>query len=319
MDAPRNIDSGGRRSLPVGMRIDSWRASDGWALRRFDWPVPAGGAARGSLLFQSGRGDFIEKYLQAIGHWHDRGWAVTGFDWRGQGGSGRFLADPAVGHAESFDGWVEDLDGFVAAWLAGTPGPHVLVGHSMGGHLLLRLLAERHPQVDAAVLLAPMLGYVAGPLPAWAVRWIAGAACRLGLAGRAAWTERLGDGDGPSHRQRNLTHDLAQYADELWWRDRHPELALGAPSWGWLRAGAESMAALAAPGMLEGVATPTLILATPTDRLVDARAIARAAARMPDTELRWFPAAAHELLRERDDIRRAALGMIDAFLAEHAR
>src|SRR5256885_5327523 len=39
-------------------------------------------------LFQGGRGDIFEKYLESFSHWKGQGWTITSFDWRGQGGSG---------------------------------------------------------------------------------------------------------------------------------------------------------------------------------------------------------------------------------------
>src|SRR5437764_2288681 len=94
-----------RRAIPGGATLSSWRTPDGWALRRLDWPQPPGKPARGSLLFAGGRGDFIEKYLEADAHWFGRGWNVTAFDWRGQGGS---RGTTEGGHYDSFDPVVAD-------------------------------------------------------------------------------------------------------------------------------------------------------------------------------------------------------------------
>jgi lysophospholipase len=81
-----------------------------------------------------------------------------------------------------------------------------------------------------------------------------------------------------------------------------------------------STLALEAPGRLEHVATPILLLAARYDRLVDSRAIERAARRLPNARLRvWGRESAHEILREADPVRDAALAEIDAFLADHAR
>src|SRR5512146_2949978 len=134
-----------RTTHPEGAIFSSWKAKDGWNVRRMDWLQAGPSQARGSLLWAGGRGDFIEKYLEPIVHWHGAGWNVTSFDWRGQGGS---RGGTAAGHLDSFDPLIDDIDGFVEEWLAATPGPHILIGHSMGGHLLLRFLAERHPKVD---------------------------------------------------------------------------------------------------------------------------------------------------------------------------
>ena len=107
-----------------GPILSSWEARDGWPLRRMDWPQPKGAAARGNLLFASGRGDFIEKYLEAIGHWHAQGWNVTAFDWRGQGDS---RGDIVGGHLDSFDPLVDDAAALIDDWLGERGGPHVAV------------------------------------------------------------------------------------------------------------------------------------------------------------------------------------------------
>ena len=55
-----------RRAIPAGATVGRWCAPDSWALRRFDWP--AEGRPRGSILFQAGRGDVFEKYLETLAH-----------------------------------------------------------------------------------------------------------------------------------------------------------------------------------------------------------------------------------------------------------
>ena len=299
-----------RRALPQGLRLSDSAGPDGWRLRGFDWR--ADGAFRGSLLFQSGRGDFVEKYLEALAHWHARGWHTAGFDWRGQGGSARDGPGPASGDANGFDAMVADAGGYVAAWIAATPPPHVLVGHSMGGHLLLRLLAERRVAVDAAVLVSPMLGLAHAPLSTRMARLMAGAACALGFGARPLWGHAT-----PLARQANLTGCADRYADEGWWREAQPRLGVGPPSWGWLKAALASIARLDAAGVLERVDMPVLLVATERDRLVSAAAIRRAARRLPDARLVMLDGA-HELLREADPARTAAFAAIAAFLDERA-
>lgn len=302
-----------RRTHPPGATFSYWSAADGWSLRRMDWPQPAGGAVRGSLIFAGGRGDFIEKYLEALAYWHQRRWNVTSFDWRGQGES---RGDIVGGHLDSFDSLVEDGAGLIGDWMARTPGPHVAVAHSMGGHLLLRILAERRPSLAAAVLVAPMIGVNASPIPPWLGRIAARTVAGLGLRRRRAWKENEKPGLRRHARQAYLTSSPERYADELWWHARHPGFALGPPSWGWLHAAYDSMARLTET--LAGVELPVLLLGTERDRLVSPTAIHRAAELLPHAELLMFPTAAHELLREDDSVRLAALTRIDAFLDEHA-
>jgi len=298
------------RRLPDGLTLTRWRAADGWELRRFGLAPADGVAPRGTLLFLGGRGDFIEKYLETYAHFQRRGWQVHGFDWRGQGESGRLGADKTLGHADDFSVLVDDLAAIMRDVRARAEGPMAAIGHSMGGHLLLRCLARGAPACDAAVLVAPMLGFAGAP-PSGVARLIASVACAVGRSGKPAW--RTGERPGDSRRQTSLTSSRERYADEMWWRAANPALALGPPSWGWLRAALASNAAFDRPGVLEAVRVPILLLAAGRDRLVSAAAIARAAARLPDARLETLAKSAHEILRENDVIRDRALGLIDGF------
>jgi lysophospholipase len=302
-----------RRSIPPCATEGRWRAPDGAAIRRIDY-APAPGPARGSILFLPGRGDAYEKYLETLGQWREAGWRVTAADWRGQAGSGRLGADAVTGHVGDFTDWLDDLAALWAAWKAQTPGPHILAGHSMGGHLILRALAERRVDPDAVALSAPMLGFI-GPLPLGVMHSVARLMRRFGDPRRPAWKWSEKPGEVPAARIHLLTHDAERYADELWWREHRPELVMGPGSWGWVERAYASMRALFAPGVLEAVDTPVLIIATRNDKLVDIGAIERAAARLPRAELVLFGKEAHhEILREVDPVRDRAMAAIAEFL-----
>lgn len=287
------------------MVFRDWVAADGWRLRAFAWE--AAGAARGRLLFLGGRGDFAEKYLEAMAHWRAAGWSIAGFDWRGQGGSGRLLPDPLVNHLDAFDPLLDDLAAFVAAWRDGA-GAHVAMAHSMGGHLLLRLLAERGVALDAAVLAAPMIGLRAGPLGTRGIALLARAAVATGRGERRVWEGDAGNVGG------RMTSCPERNADKIWWKASVPAIASGAPSWGWTLAACRSIARLDRRALAR-VATPALLLASRRDPIVSPRAIAAAARAMPRAELALFPGQGHELLREADAVRLRVLARIDAFLS----
>jgi lysophospholipase len=302
-----------RRALPADATVGTWQAPDGWTYRRLDWP--AAGAQRGSLLFAGGRGDFIEKYLEIQHHWHERGWNVVAFDWRSQGGS---RGDIVGGHLDSFDLLVDDLAALIDDWREVSPGPHVVVAHSMGGHVLARTLAERKPTIDAAVLIAPMMMVNSAPLPPWAAWWTANLVSLTPWARTPIWESPSQPPPAQSRRQTYLTSSRERFDDELWWWSREPGYNLGGPSWAWLTAAFRSCAALT-PERLSGIAIPTLLLGTERDRLVSPAAIRRAAGLIPDAELLMFEDAGHEILREADPIRLRALAAIDSFLDRRAR
>jgi lysophospholipase len=300
-----------RRRHPAGLVLGPWIAADGWRHRAFHWP--AQGRPRGSLIYQSGRGDFVEKYLEACHHWNGRGWDVQGFDWRGQGGSGRLRPGTWPDDRTSLDPLIDDLVAFVAQWRAATPGPHVLVAHSMGGHVVLRACAERGLELDAVVLVAPMLALQTGRIPLFAANATVAFARAAGFGTRAAWKDPP---DNPL-RYLRLTASRERYDDSQWWKRREPALGMGPPTWNWLAAAFDGSRRLM-QGRLEGVRTPILLMTAGLDRLVDNGAIRAVADRLPDAVLRDYPGARHELLREADADRLPAFDDIDAFLDRRA-
>jgi len=305
-----------RRIIPPQASESVWRAHDGFAIRRIDWSGAQQDEStpRGSLLFLPGRADFYEKYLETLDGWHRKGWRVTALDWRWQAGSGRYHRDSRLGGTQGFSAWVRDLGNVWASWTAATPGPHVLVGHSMGGHLVLRAAAERRVRPDALVLSAPMLGFVT-PVPARLQPAFARLMCRIGDSDRAAWKDGERPGQNQARRAMALTHDGDRYADELWWRTQRRELNMGPASWDWVRKASESIVRLGEAGFIESLDIPVLTLAARKDLLVSWPAIARIAARLPRGQLAEFGrGAAHELLREADPVRDHVLAQIDCFL-----
>ena len=306
-----------RRTYPDGSSISFWTAPDGWQLRRFDWPS-AVAAPRGSILFQGGRGDIFEKYLETFRHWHDQGWTITSFDWRGQGGSGRLTDDPHVGDIDRFGTYLADYGAFWKDWATATPGPHVAMGHSMGGHLVCRALAKVLAEPDAAVLIAPMMGLHA-PISAGFGERIAEIAMKLGNPQRRAWKSNEKPGTTDS-RLSLLTHDPDRYSDEPWWWDQKPEIKLGPPSWRWVVRAFESTRRLRASRRVKLVRTPMLVLVAEADKLVRAADAIKVAGLLPDARLvRFGNESAHEILREVDPVRDRALGEIDIFLSARAQ
>jgi len=304
-----------RRTRPKDATFAEWRAPDGWPCRRMDWLQPEGATVRGSLLFAGGRGDFIEKYLEAYRHWHGRGWNVTAFDWRGQGRSRGAIAG---GNLTSFDPLIDDLATLIADWRADRRGPFVAIGHSMGGHLLLRALVDRRPRLEAAVLVAPMIRVNSAPLSPSLAPLITDLMCLAGWRDAPVWKAPSGFHAPGARRQRILTGCPERYADELWWWQQEPGFNLGTPSWGWMRAAYRSSAAFTSARLAQ-VEVPVLLLGTERDRLVSPAAIRSVAALLPRATLKMYPDAGHEILREADPVRLDALAAIDAFLDEQAR
>jgi lysophospholipase len=306
-------DAARRRGLPAGGRPEIRAMRDGWPVRTLFWL--GRDPAKGAILLLNGRGDFIEKYAETIHDLVDAGWGVASFDWRGQGLSGRIGDAPEKGHADSFEPWLADLDELTDWFHAVLPGPWFAMAHSMGGHLLLRRLADGGGGFGRVVLLSPMLGMLTPPVSPIVARIMARAMVLLGRGGSYV------RGGGPrikaapgSDRQLLLTSDPERYGDEAWWTAQNPTLSMGSPTYGWLAAAFRSLDRLFAG--LKRVGTPLLILIPADDRLVDNVATRRAQALLPGAELVAIPGAGHELLREASDTRAQVLARATAFLME---
>jgi lysophospholipase len=279
-----------------------------------------------NLLLLTGRADFHEKWADAIHSLWQAGFSIASFDWRGQGGSTR-LTDSGAGHIDSFDTWLADLDRLSDWALKALPGPRWLaLGHSMGGHLLTRWVADParaalpfRKELDGVVLAAPFFG-LGGPV---AVRTAALSVAPFQVArGRAAdfaWGQTpYGTIQRRPERQLLLTGSRAHFEDEGLWVEARPELATGGVSWGWINAFAESRRKLEALP-LERLDLPVRMLLAAREKLVDNKAAIRVATRMAACRTHIVPSAAHELLREAEPARHEALQQIRDFALEVAR
>lgn len=124
-------------------------------------PGPAAAApVRGTVLIVHGLGEHIGRYAHVMAHLAAQGWATLGYDHRGHGRSG----GPRGGVAADIS-LLTDLGAVIAHTRQSNPGPLVLLGHSMGGLVAGRYVAEGlAPQpaawwqpVEALVMSSPAL------------------------------------------------------------------------------------------------------------------------------------------------------------------
>ncbi len=309
-----------RRIIPSIATESKFILRDGWQLRNIAWPRKSqkDKGFNGSLLFLPGRGDHYEKYLETLSQLDNEGMNVTAYDWRGQGGSGRLLDDPTIGHIEDFAIWIADLQEVYADWKANNPGPYFIMSHSMGGHLIMRALAEKAVDPDGVILSAPMLGLAADPIPFFIRHGVVRLLIKFGLAEKHAWKVSEKPFTPESLRAKMLTSDTERYEDEMFWWKERPDVKLGPASWRWVEQAMKSTRALEQPDAIEHIHTPIIIFATTGDQLVDTARIKEDAERLPNCELILFgDEAAHELLRESDEIRDSCMNHIYRFIAEN--
>jgi lysophospholipase len=275
--------------------------SRGARLRYACWNAP--GTARGSVVLVQGRAEFIEKYaMEVVGEFLARGFAVWAADLAGQGLSSRPLQDHDKGHIDDFATYVADLGLFVQSVVApAAPRPLVLLCHSTGGQVGLRYLAERgRGPFAAALFTSPMTG-----LPkAWLIR-TALALFRLLPGADTRYAPRTGPYDpaGRDFAKNDVTHDERRYRFSDRWFASDPRLKLGGPTVGWLHQALRSFKVLDAPGVLERIDLPVLVLTAGEDTVVDTSTHAKLVARIKGARHLAIAGSRHEIMMETDAIR----------------
>lgn len=269
-------------------------ATDGVQIRVGLWPLEG---AKGTVFLLPGRTEYIEKYGRAAGDLRARGYATVTIDWRGQGLADRALDDRMVGHVDDFAEYQLDMEAMLTfARAQELPRPWFLMAHSMGGCIGLRSLVGDHP-FTAAAFSAPMWGILIAS-------WMRPMAVALSTASR--WL-RFDHRYVPGSKE--MTYVLSTpfvgntltTDPEMWDYMRQqaigcPDLVLGGPSLGWLKA------ALTECNALSLMPSPDLAIVTALglqEKIVDVGPIHARMARWPKGTLSLYPNAEHEVMMER--------------------
>lgn len=274
-----------------------WLAAGGARIRAAVWPD--GGA--GTVLLFPGRTEYAEKYGRAAADLNARGYATVAIDWRGQGLADRALPDRMLGHVDDFAHYQQDVAAVLdmVAQLA-LPQPLYLLAHSMGGCIGLRALLRGLP-VRAAAFSAPMWGIT---MPAWK-RPIAGPLAQL-----AHWTgqghRRVPGGSSQTYLlEAGFGGNMLTTDPDMWMYmkaqvTQRPELALAAPTLGWLHAALTECRALS---LAPAPDTPCVTWLGTAERVVDPAPVHQRMAGWRAGQLHLMPGAEHEVMMEQPEHR----------------
>ena len=235
--------------VPSGAKVMAFDGYDGLKLRCALWEATRG-PSRGTVVIVQGRSEFIEKYFEVIADLRRRGFAVAAFDLRGQGGSERTLANRRKGHVVAFTEYDRDLAIFIDEIVRpALPEPLIGLGHSLGGNILLRAAQDEASPFARMILLSPMVEIHDGMLGAsrGLVTLYSNIASLCGFATACV----RGGGNEPTDltefEGNRLTSDFVRWSRIKSILEAAPDLAVGAPTVGWLRAALRSCAMLSRP------------------------------------------------------------------------
>ncbi|MEO1206687.1 MAG: alpha/beta hydrolase [Pseudomonadota bacterium] len=305
-----------RNPVPSSPAVGYFAGYDGMPLRYARWE-PTQGPRRGTICLFQGRGEFIEKYFETIADLRRRGFAIAALDWRGQGGSHRHLKNRLKGHIDDFAEYDKDLLRFMKEIvLPDCPPPYIALAHSMGGTILLRNSVLPGSWFERMVLTAPMIAIDQRRLkfPEAVVRTYSEAAALAGFSHAFVHGGDEGPDQNAIFEKNILTTDKERWSRNNGVVDVAPELGLGSPTVGWLRAALRATAVLTDPEFAKNVKVPCLLFASGEDEIVSTRAIEEFGVRLKVGRTILIPPSRHEVLQENDTVRQRFWAAFDTYL-----
>jgi lysophospholipase len=270
----------------------------------------------GAIVIVSGRTETYALYAEPIYDLAQKGYSIYIYDHRGQGFSGRMLANPQIGYVNHFDDYVDDMKTFVDTVVNATPHQRrFLLAHSMGG-LVAGRYGLRYPNdFDAFALNCPMVRIDTTPYPYLIAQAIVDINITLGKS------DNFSNGQKPfnpneTFAKNDVTHSF------LRWTTRHnafidnPTTQLGGASNHWIEESFEAGKNLLSNA--DQFQPPVLVLQAGEDKLVEvAQEQAFCAVAKNCKIVGPYKGAFHEMLRERDEVRDDVYAQIEKFFAEH--
>lgn len=266
-------------AAPAVVQTESpYRASDGCVLHTFRWSSRATDASPNAVVvIMHGYGEHCGRYREVAEALVRAGYLACGFDARGHGRS-----PGQRGHIASYDRYVDDIHGYATELRKRHPGlPLIILGHSNGGLITLRMVQTRSPVADGLILTAPLVALQSGhqPMPRWMAQVLAAAVKRLPV---------------PSGiKSEELTHDLQIVAAH-----KRDKLNHNWSTPGWYVAATGAMLEVFANP--QSVTLPMLVFEADSDPIVVGEAVTRVfnAVGSKDKELVVCKNSLHELLNE---------------------
>lgn len=224
------------------------------------------------LVISPGRSESYLKYQELLYDLSQQHINVFIIDHRGQGLSERLLTNPEKGYVAHFDDYAEDLYTFINAIIPTLCKPKstpLLLAHSMGGAIAIRLMQLYPNCVQSALLSSPMIAINTGALPIWIAKTLVHVGHYINqIMSDQAWYF-LGQSNAKNKcfEDNELMHSRARYHVFTTLYHDKPELKLGGVTFGWLKQAIQTSNKIFED--LDKIESPLFILQAAKDTIVD--------------------------------------------------
>ncbi len=302
-------------------RIGSFQGLGGIKLQSLKFG--SGRGRKGSLIFVSGWGESLLKYIELFYDLSLMGWSpIYTYDHRGQGFSGRILPgsemEPETGHVEDYSRYKGDLEAFVRL-VSSDPDfqseKAFLIAHSMGGIIAADYLQSHSGQgvFQAAALSSPMFWILSHqpPLVESALLGMIKLYCLLGGCLKPVF-----DADPGRSRKDQRTGSHARYSFSERAERKLPQARLSRPSFHWVLESFKAGRRVLKQQEAEPVRLPMLILQAESEYLVSNPHQSQFCQKIPECcHIEKIPGR-HEHFMERDKYRDQAIQKTLKFFSE---
>ena len=264
-------------------------------------------AGRKLMILVNGRAENMLKWSELAYDFYHQGYDVLLFDHRGQGYSQRII--PQKGHLDEFRFYVDDMAKIIEKVTAlFSYSTQYLLAHSMGALIATYYLANYDHHINKAVLSSPFYGILlTHPIRDELIITL------MNILGQG---ERYVFGKGPYQQAHLEYNELTFCKTRMKWMNRvnrkNPAINLGGPTFRWVHLCLNAIKRL--PKVIPKIEIPILILQAEKEKIVDNKNLEKLTVLFPNAQYKVVFNAKHEVLFEKDNVRRNVLKNVNHFL-----
>jgi lysophospholipase len=260
-----------------------------------------------ALVIVPGMGESALKYYEIAKDLKAIPATIYVWDHIGQGTSYHFLPEEKKKiHIDSFDTHMAALEHFLSD-IRKTHKKIYLVGHSMGGHIALRILVHNPTLIDRVVITAPMLDFNRSKAPVHLIAWL------LHYLPATYYPSLFTLFKSSKNADIFVTKSEERIKIRKQIIEVFPDLERVGPTMGWLDEAVKSMEHFGKEDFSK-IKAPMLILQADDDALVSSSAQEAFCKKVPSCKLEVIKNSRHEILFEIDEVRKDALARIIPFI-----